>query len=378
MKAFVLLLATLVCCTTLPAQTARMQTREGISPAANVYCALRDRAGRLWFGTSDEGIYRYEGSAFTQYTTADGLSHNGISAIVEDAVGQLWIGTNNGVCRFDPSASSASGGPAFIRVKLPGDTLIALGQDATALTALSQPILSLAMDRRGLLWIGTTDHGIYRYDGKTFTNFLPFEVVKCIREDRAGNIWFGSWRNGGVYRFDGRRAFQPCIAGRCGHTGGSPRELAAHNKHITSTFQQFTMQDGLPDPMVACLLEDQQGRIWAGTRDRGMCRFDGEAFVADGTRPGILRDNVNCMLQDRSGQLWIGHDGEGLWRSAPSDSPDAGGRVFTHFTTREGLVNDHVFCLVEDLEGNIWVGTRDLGLCRYDGVGFVRFSERVR
>ena len=67
----------------------------------NVRCSLQDNAGNLWFGTSGDGLYKYDGQLFTQFTTANGLNSNAVGCILEDKSGKIWIGTDDGVCLFD-------------------------------------------------------------------------------------------------------------------------------------------------------------------------------------------------------------------------------------------------------------------------------------
>jgi ligand-binding sensor domain-containing protein len=98
-------------------------------------------------------------------------------------------------------------------------------------------------DRRGNLWVGTTDSGVYHYNGNSFQHFTTREglannAVLAIYEDRAGNIWFGT--GGGVSRYNG------------------------------TSFQNFTTKEGLPNSSISTIMEDKTGKLWFGTR--------GEAF----------------------------------------------------------------------------------------------------
>jgi ligand-binding sensor domain-containing protein len=66
----------------------------------NVQCGLQDKAGNLWFGTSDSGLYKYDGKSFRQFLVDDGLNSNSINDILEDKDGRIWIGTKAGVCLY--------------------------------------------------------------------------------------------------------------------------------------------------------------------------------------------------------------------------------------------------------------------------------------
>lgn len=66
-----------------------------------VGCELLDKDGNLWFSINGEGAYRYDGKAFTHFTTKDGLCNNNIGAIIQDRAGNILLGTSNGICKYD-------------------------------------------------------------------------------------------------------------------------------------------------------------------------------------------------------------------------------------------------------------------------------------
>ena len=77
----------------------------------NVQCILQDKAGNLWFGTTENGLYKYDGKSFTQYLVADGLNSNSVYTLFEDKDGKIWIGTEAGLCLYD--------GKTFAEIKIP-------------------------------------------------------------------------------------------------------------------------------------------------------------------------------------------------------------------------------------------------------------------
>jgi ligand-binding sensor domain-containing protein len=66
-----------------------------------IRCFLNDKAGNLWLGTTGEGVYRYNGNTFAQFTELDGLSNNNVWCILEDKAGMIWFGTTDGPCYYD-------------------------------------------------------------------------------------------------------------------------------------------------------------------------------------------------------------------------------------------------------------------------------------
>ncbi|MFC5272394.1 ligand-binding sensor domain-containing protein [Adhaeribacter terreus] len=334
-----------------PKTAAAIQTKirkiPGINKAGNVHCGLQDKDGNMWFGTTGQGIYRYDGSSFTNFTVKDGLSSNIIYSILEDKTGIIWIGTDIGiVCRYD--------GKSFTPISLPsGD-----GQDLlpnalpTNNPRVKNPVNCIYQVKNGRLWFGT-HKGVYQYNGKSFTRFPQKEVVANennlrleatynILEDRNGNMWFSTW-------FEG---------------------LIRYNGKVITNFKPNN------EVWFSGLLEDKNGNIWIGRRDKGVVRYDGKTFT-NVVQHGILDScGVDAMLQDKAGNIWISTEfGKiteretkgGLWRYD--------GKTFKNFTTKDGLPENAAFCLVEDKAGNLWVGTRGMGLCRFDGKKFTSFSE---
>ncbi len=85
-------------------------TEKGGPQNASITSALADKAGNIWFGTElgsgglheDGGLWLYDGKSFTRFTRTDGWCHNGVFSIVEDTDGKIWVGTRNtDLCRFD-------------------------------------------------------------------------------------------------------------------------------------------------------------------------------------------------------------------------------------------------------------------------------------
>jgi ligand-binding sensor domain-containing protein len=157
----------------------------------NVNCQLLDKDGNLWFSIRGEGVYRFDGKSFINFTTEDGLCNNNVGSIIQDRAGNILIGTRNGICKYDANK--------FTKYPVP-DTL---------------SITSMLEDKDGNLWFGAMNKGIYRYDGNNVSNFLfkyehPFfgekyeKYISDIIQDRNGNLWFSSWNGGAVWRYDGK------------------------------------------------------------------------------------------------------------------------------------------------------------------------------
>ena len=309
---------------------------QGSKESDNVHCSLQDKAGNLWFGTTGEGVYKYDGKSFIQFTTADGLSSNTVWCMLEDKKGKIWFGTAAGVCAFD--------GKAFTTIQIALSKEIDFNFNASSNNNLSEKydVWSIMQDKSGKLWYATTE-GVYCYDGKSFTSFsvndsaggFQRKKVEYIVEDKAGNFWFGGRGNAGVFRYNGKSL-----------TNLKPKG----------------------NNWVWPVLEDRHGNIWFSNW-AGVFRYDGKLFTSFTKDDGLCSDNITRMIEDNNGNLWMGSDSEngGLCRYD--------GKSFTHFTTKDGLVNNAIWTIFEDKKRSLWVGSRNTGLCYYDGKTFIKFSE---
>jgi ligand-binding sensor domain-containing protein len=294
----------------------------------NVHGSLQDKKGNLWFITTGDGVYKYDGKSFSQFTTANGLNGNMVYCILEDKEGKIWIGTVAGVCLYDGKTFSE------IRIPLPENLPPNKYQN-------THGVFSIMQDKSGKLWFASID-GVYFYDGKTFTPFIVNEGVdglnssnnnmEYILEDKEGNLWFGGRVNKGVFRYDGK---------------------------------SLTNLKPNGDNWAWPVLQDKNGNIWFSNWF-GVYRYDGKSFKTFTKNDGLCNDAVTRIIEDKKGNLWFGGSG-GICRYD--------GKSFMDFTTIDGLINSDVWSILEDETGNIWVGTRNTGLYRFDGKIFTSFSE---
>jgi ligand-binding sensor domain-containing protein len=214
---------------------------------------------------------------------------------------------------------------------------------------------NIIQDRKGNIWIAAFD-GIFRYDGKSFTN-ITSKVSSArffsVLEDRKGNLWFGSIGSG-VYYYDGK------------------------------SFKKFTTKDGLINNEITCIYEDKAGNIWFGVSGGASC-YDGKSFrnyVINGdamnedragkTFPDRSPNEVNSIIEDKTGRFWFATRGNTFVYDALL--PDGQGKTFAVFTHEDKLFKN-VRSIIEDKKGNIWLGGMD-GLWRYNGSTFTNFTQK--
>jgi len=253
-------------------------------------------------------------------------------------------------------------------------------------------VYGLVQDRRGFLWVGTED-GLDRYDGYEVVHYgepegLPGEDVSCLTLGRDGSIWIGTWGQG-VARLDPVTGSitQFATEGPKGLTDG--RIHAIHEASDATvwigTYSGLTRMssdgevisrllatpggdDALSDDRVWSIAESSDGTIWLGT-NRGLDRLDPStgnvrSYFHDPSKPdGLSDDLARVVFIDERGTLWIG-TGNGLDRfNSETDS-------FTVFKgtpeDRRSLSNNVVTAIVEDMNGALWIGTFDGGLNQLD------------
>jgi PAS domain S-box-containing protein len=316
-------------------------------PNATVNAVLQTRQGYLWVGTF-EGLARFDGVRFTVYNRANTpqLGNNGIRALCEDREGGLWIGTNGGGLtrlrdgRFE-RYTRAQG--------LTSDIVRALHADV----------------RDGAIWIGTNGGGLVRHHGGRF-EAVPVEqtgrVVIALAQEQDGTLWAATLGEGlrrrspdGTWtRFDERNGLPaqllntvaPRAAGGVwvGTAGGGLVAFAGERVQ--------PLPAGL-EPLrashVAAVREDAEGTLWVGTSGGGLARFDGRRLATTTTAEGLPADVVYALWLDHEGSLWIGTNGAGLARLRDGS--------VTSYTTREGLSRDFAYTTLEDRAGTLWAGT---------------------
>ncbi|MFM8349049.1 MAG: two-component regulator propeller domain-containing protein, partial [Bacteroidota bacterium] len=291
---------------------------------------FQDSKGSLWFGTIQEGVVRYDGKTLTYFSDQEGMKSQSVFAINEDKSGNIWIGTDQGVYKYNGRIFQHYG---------EGEGLMH--------TDISRK--GILVDRSGVVWVGTHG-GIYKYDpsaeysgGKPFSVATTFGSLKMnnagIIEDDRGTIWFAS-SDKGVFRFDGKQL---------------------------SNFQHKPL---LGENYAGGMAQDKFGNMWFTMKD-GICKFDGKTFTEYTARDGLGGTEFWGILIERSGIIWVTARGS-TTRIDPS-LINTGKRAFTVFTSSDGFTCC-VQSMYEDRSGGVWWGTGQ-GLYRFDGKRFYQVRK---
>ena len=373
-------------------QNDHWQTDQGL-PQSTVQAMTQTRDGYLWVGTLD-GLARFDGAGFTVFNarTYPELGSGSVLGLMEDADGNLWIGR--------------SGAAVLYR---DGHFRIAFGEDVTAGTAVwafcqgkdgavwaasnnglvrwqngttkvfhrtdglpTERLRSVAFDRDGTLWIGTTGGGLVSYSGGRLhtldtSNGFPNAEVRAVLRDPAGGVWAAT-AGGGLARVlegtittytvaDGLPTNQLSALARdaqgtlwIGTWGaGISRMSAGH-------FSSLSAAGGLSADQIWSLYGDREGSLWIGTWVGGLNRLRDRRFLVLGAPEGLSNDNTRAVLHARDGAMWVATAGGGVNR--------IDGNAVTSFRMTDGLPSDQASSLCEDRDGSIWIGTNTAGLAR--------------
>ncbi len=245
----------------------------------------------------------------------------------------------------------------------------------------SEIVRCIIQDKNGNIWFGTDGDGVSKFDGKSFTTYnekdgLPSNQIFSILEDNKGNLWFGT-NGGGVSMFDGNSFTNISVKEGLsnnnvwsilqdkdgniwfGTYGGGA--IKYDGKYLT----YYTEKEGLINNSVRAITQDKQGNIWFGTY-MGVSKFDGVSFTNFTEKEGLTNNRIRAIVQDNIGNIWLGTYGGGVSRL--TFNKNNSGYSFTNFTEKDGLSNNIVLSILKDNNGNIWFGTSGGGISKYDGI----------
>ncbi len=352
----------------------------------NVSCIRKDQDGFVWIGTSD-GLNRFDGYSFVHFSHSDedstSISNDVIRNLLLDSKGRLWVGTYYGLNLYDSESETFRN---FLTS--PGDEN----------TISQNTIISLIEDRNHHLWVGTY-WGLTRINLETFEMARYFyqpdgrgladNAVNALLEDRNGKIWACTAKginiigpNGiekTIYQSDEPNGLSPelvigIVQDSTGsiYLGTNGSGILHLESETDETFEQFVYQPGkssIGNNIISAMEIDRKGILLIGTDGAGLYRYEGNArFTKILVRESRILDNgsVHEVFVDEQNNYWVGFFGAGL--TFISGEPPR----FDHYryfdASMERMGKNSVLAIVEDHNQKIWIGTDGAGLYKFDPV----------
>ncbi len=403
--------------------------------------------GSLLMLTFDWQLMRFAGGKFSLVSTNWGLQGRQVFGLAGDSVGQVWIGTDgelalwrNGdfVAVWNQKDESGFGVSWLAPSRAGGCWTVSNGRvrrfadgnwvaEAGVCPRSKAIVDSMCEGHRGQVWVATYGNGLFCFETNgtmqrfSVTNGLPSDFVRCVYQDREGNIWVGTEGGGlarlkpSIFRSYDRKAglSGECVLSVCEGDEGEVwigTNGDGINRVKDGAIRQYGTEQGLTNEFVWSVYQDRNKRVWAGTWGGGLFRLEGERFVSvagarvplvvcalyEDSKGGLwlgqqraepvvmqlcadkpvplplpttnLRADVRAVAEDRAGNLWIGTYDDGLYRVKD--------RQISRFGISEGLKSDRIRALYADPEGALWVGTSRGGLSRLKEGRFVAFTAR--
>jgi ligand-binding sensor domain-containing protein len=391
----------------LGVQVAALTASDGL-PSNDIRSLLVDRDGTLWIGTFD-GLARWRAGLIERGPAA--LDHVAIDAIAQDAQGELWCATENGLAWLHGDIVESVGsdqlpasdvhqilfdrdGNLWIgtglgvarrtpdgrihQLAIPGAMVLALFEDAEANLWIGsekgldrlrdgdvlpfgagegvtdEAVFGVREDPAGALWIGSADGLLRIPPGETTaTKITEHGTMYAIYPDHRGDVWFGA-RDGGIGRWhDGRFSWlgkRPWERVRAIVEAGDGIWIGTN--HGLFRLRGDRLDDAeaaLPGPIISAILPDATGALWLGTEGQGLLRWKDGGFLAIPAGGPPATSSVVTIQVDPDGTLWAGTEGSGLWRLR--DDKWAG------FTSKDGMFDDVIWRILDDGLGNLWMSS---------------------
>lgn len=293
----------------------------------NISTLFQDQKGYIWIGT-ENGLNRFDGNQFTLYQKNNPLYSNfhanSINTICETTDKELWLGTDNGVFIYN-------------QVK---DTFTPFVKQTSDKTSITSWITHIIQDKAGNIWIATHKQGIFLFNTQT-DKLTQFEIpqndniVIRILNDEQNNIWLS-----GLY------------------------QLCKLNK-VNNTFETYTIEGETEGVYSMALWEDNSHYIWIGTWDKGLWKLDPrtkqvEKYLTGEEGKGIL--HIHSILEYSPELLLIGSD-DGLTIFNPVTQESF---LYDNYGDNEKSLSDKfIYPILKDREGGVWIGTY------YNGINYL-------
>jgi len=271
----------------------------------NLYINIlfQDHQGYIWVGT-DQGIFRNDGFLFTPIIPLVKDSQINVTAIAEDVNNTLLIGTNNGkILSWQKNKFSEFSSP------------------------IKSPIRTFYRGKDQVLWVATYGEGIFYFNNSGWHHVagLPDPFIYSIVHHISGVLLAGT--DQGFVVIDPRK-----------------KQL---------TYKIFNTKNGLPDNLVKEIYCENNGDVWLGMQEKGICKFNltTNKFLIPENLPKWNYGSITCMTR-LNNEFWVGTSSDGI-----IDFEFAGDKRVRSFSKKNGFLYQNITDMIRDREGNIWVAS---------------------
>ena len=327
------------------------KVENGISQST-VQAIMQDNHGFLWIGTKD-GLNRFDGYKFYVYnfskSDSNSISDGFIRSIIQDSFGNIWIGTNNGLNKYSVE-------------QMPDNTFKTkfihyLHNQENKNSISDNEIRAVCQTKNGDLWIGTSNGlnkvNAWQINGKNKNqvklkfvsyknepgnkNSISKNIISSLAEDSFGNLWIGTF-------------------------GGGLNKLNIKSNNFRHYLPEEKNANSLTSTYVMSLYCDNYNNLWIGTYNGGLVKLEitKEKFIAyqnSQNKNSISDDRIFSIQQDKDGNLWLATFGGGINKFDIEKNSFKNFEYNSH--DEKSIRNDFVRCILIDYSNNLWAGTNE-------------------
>ena len=274
---------------------------------------------------------------FKNITSEDGLSQSTVETIYQDSKGYIWIGTNDGLDRYN--------GYEFKQYKYNKNDKNSIANNY---------IIDIMEDKDGYIWISTIN-GLSRIDTDND------EIKNYSSDKNNGNL-------------SDENLWQIIYTSEDKFLVSSVNGLNLYNPEKDSFDRVLSDEDELPSQFIYSLKEDSNGHIWVGT-DKGLVELDKNLKLVNSYQDSIGESEIYNLYEDLNKNLWVCTVDKGLFRINLNDKSI---KNYKSSESKFSLPSNTVRDVINNSKNELWIGT-DKGLClfNYETEEFVRYSKKA-